>query len=112
MLQRASSGAGEDGADVNNILQSIGGQEGLSKFLQNLNPQAAQSLLGRSQQTSAPQTTQPANRQVNLREKYASQLEKIRELGVNDDELALDILVQCNGNVETAANVLMNSGSL
>jgi ubiquilin len=42
-------------------------------------------------------------------EKYASELAQIKEMGFNDDELILQMLVQTNGNVNLALERLFTS---
>jgi ubiquilin len=40
------------------------------------------------------------------REKYATQLEQVKEMGFNDEEVILKILEQTNGSVQLALEVL------
>lgn len=43
------------------------------------------------------------------REKYATELAQIKEMGFNDEELILQMLVTCNGNVSLALERLFSS---
>jgi ubiquilin len=43
------------------------------------------------------------------REKYASELAQIKEMGFNDEELILQMLKQTNGNVNLALERLFSS---
>lgn len=49
----------------------------------------------------APDTRPP-------REKYATQLKQVMEMGFNDEETILQILVQTNGNVNLALEILFS----
>lgn len=42
------------------------------------------------------------------REKYAAQLKQVMEMGFNDEETILQILVQTNGNVNLAMEILFS----
>lgn len=43
------------------------------------------------------------------REKYATQLQQIKEMGFHDEETILQILTQTNGNVNLAMEILFSS---
>ena len=43
------------------------------------------------------------------RERFATQLQQVKEMGFNDEETILQILVQTNGNVNLAMELLFTS---
>jgi hypothetical protein len=44
-----------------------------------------------------------------LREKYANELQQIKDMGLSDEEVILQVLQQTNGNVPLALEILFNS---
>jgi ubiquilin len=52
---------------------------------------------------TAPADTRPP------RERFATQLQQIKEMGFHDEETILQILTQTNGNVNLAMEILFSS---
>ena len=66
-----------------------------------MNPYMMQQMMGGAQAPVADTRTP--------REKYATQLQQIKEMGFNDEEVILQILQQTNGNVNLALENLFSS---
>jgi ubiquilin len=59
-------------------------------------------MMGGSGNTASASDSRPP------REKYANELSQIKEMGFNDEEVILQALVQCNGNVSLALERLFS----
>ena len=64
-----------------------------------MDPAMMQAMMGGGQPPASTDTRPP-------REKYAEQLVQIKEMGFNDEEAILQILVQTGGNVQLALEKL------
>ena len=62
-----------------------------------------EAMMGGGASPANPNDTRPP------REKYATELAQIKEMGFNDEEVILQMLVVCNGNVNLALERLFTS---
>ena len=72
-----------------------------------MNPYMMQQMMGGAGAYGGVQ--QPVADNRTPREKYATQLQQIKEMGFNDEEVILQILQQTNGNVNLALENLFSS---
>ena len=84
----------------------MGGMGGMGG-MPNLSPEMMQQMQammggGGANPTAAAADTRPPA------EKYANELARVKEMGFSDEEVILQALVACNGNVQMALERLFN----
>lgn len=90
------------------MMGMMGGQGGAGGMPPGMNPQMMaqmEAMMGGANPGAGAPTTDSRP----PREKYSSELAQVKEMGFNDEELILQMLVQTNGNVNLALEKLFAS---
>lgn len=79
----------------NNQARNVGSMGSSTESPESANPEMS------SDPTTPMQSTQPM---------YLAQMQQMREMGLNDTETNLQALIVCNGDLETAINLVLSGG--